>query len=192
MSENTKELQATIKQAFSSIIQAYSAQTNQECLKNTPRRAADAFCFLTSGYKKTLKKVINGAVYCTKSKDLVLVQAIEFYSLCEHHLLPMIGKCHIAYLPNKKILGVSKMPRIVDLYARRLQLQERLTDQIVQAIDQSVQPHGTMVIMEASHLCVLMRGVEKQHPLLKTVATTGAFKNISQQTMVYNLLKHGA
>jgi len=192
MSENTKELQATIKQAFSSIIQAYSAQTNEECLKNTPKRAADSFCFLTKGYRKTLEEVLNGAIYDTESKDLVLAQGIEFYSLCEHHLLPMIGKCHIAYLPNKKILGVSKMPRIVDLYARRLQLQERLTDQIAKAVDQSIRPHGTIVIMEASHLCVLMRGVEKQHPLLKTVATTGIFKDVAQQTMVYNLLKHGA
>ena len=192
MSENTNELQITVKKAFSSIIQAFSAQTNLECLKNTPKRAADSFCFLTKGYRFTLDEVVNNAIYRTDSKDLVLAQDIEFYSLCEHHLLPMIGKCHIAYLPNKKILGVSKMPRIVDLYARRLQLQERLTDQIAQAIDQSIQPHGTIVIMEASHLCVLMRGVEKQHPLLKTIATTGVFKDVNQQTMVYNLLKYGA
>jgi GTP cyclohydrolase I len=188
MSENRTKLQETLKAAFSSIIHAYGEQTNEECLKNTPSRAAETFHFLTQGYRRTLKSVVNGAVYNTDSNDLVLVQDIEFYSLCEHHLLPMVGKCHIAYLPNKKILGVSKMPRIVDLYARRLQLQERLTDQIAQAIDQSVQPHGTLVIMEASHLCVLMRGVEKQHPLLKTIATTGVFEDLNKQTMVYNLL----
>ena len=188
MSENKNELQTEAKKAFSSIINVLSDKLNPECLKNTPQRAADAFCFLTKGYELTLKDVVKDAVYDTKSKDLVLVQDIEFYSLCEHHLLPMIGKCHIAYLPNKKILGVSKMPRIVDLYARRLQLQEHLTDQIAQAIDQSIQPHGTIVIMKASHLCMLMRGVEKQHPLLKTIATTGVFKDATQQALVYNLL----
>ena len=188
MSENFTDLQKTLKIAFSSIVQAYNSQTNEECLKNTPKRASDAFYFLTQGYRLTLESVVNDAIYDTESKDLVLIQDIEFYSLCEHHLLPMVGKCHIAYLPNKKILGVSKMPRIIDLYARRLQLQERLTDQIAQAINQTIQPHGVFVMMEASHLCVLMRGVEKQHPLLKTVATTGVFKDIHQQTMVYNLL----
>lgn len=189
MSTKTSELHAALKEAFSKIVHTHQCHMDAECLQKTPKRAADAFCFLTQGYRQTLSEIVNDAIYTTDSQDLVLIKDIEFYSLCEHHLLPMIGKCHIGYLPNRKILGVSKMPRIVDLYARRFQLQERLTDQIAQAIDQSIQPRGTMVIMEASHLCVLMRGVEKQHPLLKTVATTGKFKDIDQQMSIYNLIK---
>jgi GTP cyclohydrolase I len=184
---NTNKLQS-LKSAFSQVVSTYQNELNAECLKNTPLRAANALHFLTQGYHQTVEDTVKNAVYRTSSDDLVIVKDIEFYSLCEHHLLPMIGKCHIAYLPKGKILGISKIPRIVDLYARRLQLQERLTDQIAQAIHQSITPRGVMVIMEASHLCVLMRGVEKQNPLLKTITSIGEFEQTDKQMMLHRLL----
>ena len=135
----------------------------REGLVNTPMRSEKALKFLTSGYTTDLHEIVNGAIFNEKSDGLVIVKDIEFYSLCEHHMLPFYGKAHVAYLPKNKIIGLSKIPRIVDMFARRLQVQERLTQQIALAIKEVLDPHGVGVIVEARHFCMMMRGVEKQH-----------------------------
>ena len=145
-------------------------------LKSTPRRVAEGLRFLTSGYAADLEKLMNGAVFRDPVDEMVVVKDIELYSLCEHHLLPFFGKCHVGYLPRGKIVGLSKLPRIVDAYARRLQVQERLTTQIAQAIMQAVHPLGVGVVIEASHLCMMMRGVQKQNSRAVTSCMLGGFK----------------
>src|SRR5207253_6080945 len=127
-------------------------------LKNTPSRVAKSLEFLTRGYEQSPKSVLNNALFDVKSDEMVIVKDIDFYSLCEHHMLPFFGKCHIAYLPGKKVIGLSKLPRLVDVYARRLQVQERMTSEIAKTIEQLIQPQGVGVVIEAQHLCMLMRG----------------------------------
>ncbi len=145
-------------------------------LRDTPRRVAKSFEFLTSGYRADLDAVINDALFDVEYSEMVIVRDIDFYSLCEHHLLPFFGKCHVAYLPAKKVIGLSKLPRIVEIFARRLQVQERLTSQIANAITGKVQPLGVAVVMEATHLCMAMRGVEKQNSVTVTSAMEGVFR----------------
>lgn len=161
----------------------------REGLVDTPKRAAAAFRFLNSGYNQRLERVLNNAVFEADTEDMVIVKDIELYSLCEHHLLPFIGKCHVAYLPKGKVIGLSKVARIVEMYARRLQIQERLTKQIADAIQTAVDPAGVAVVIEAKHLCMMMRGVEKQNSVMTTSSMLGLFrKQISTRSEFLNLI----
>ena len=146
-------------------------------LANTPERVDKALKFLTSGYRMDIKKVVNGALFDVKYDEMVIVRDIEFFSMCEHHMLPFFGKMHVAYLPKTKVIGLSKIPRIVDVFARRLQIQERLTQQVAQTIQEIIDPVGVGVICEARHFCMMMRGVEKQHSGAMTSAMLGAFRD---------------
>ena len=173
----------------SQLIQAIGEDITREGLVDTPKRAAAAFRFLNNGYHKSLENVLNNAIFESDTEDMVIVKDIELYSLCEHHLLPFIGKCHVAYLPTGKVLGLSKIARIVDMYARRLQIQERLTKQIADAIQVAVNPRGVAVVIEAKHLCMMMRGVEKQNSVMTTSVMTGIFrKEISTRSEFLNLI----
>ena len=159
------------------LIRELGEDTEREGLLNTPDRVARSLRFLLSGYELNVADVINGAVFAESYQEMVLVRDIEVYSLCEHHLLPFFGKAHVAYLPRGRILGLSKLPRIVEVFARRLQVQERLTTQIASALDEALDPYGTAVVIDASHLCMMMRGVEKQNSRTVTSAVTGAFQD---------------
>jgi GTP cyclohydrolase I len=165
-----------MEEHFSKIITAIGEDVTREGLIDTPKRAAKAFKFLNNGYEKTLEEVLNGAIFEADTEDMVIVKDIELYSLCEHHLLPFIGKCHIAYLPQGKVVGLSKLARIVDMYARRLQIQEKLTKQIADAVETAVNARGVAVVIEAKHLCMMMRGVEKQNSVMTTSVMTGIFR----------------
>ena len=149
---------------------------SREGLVGTPNRAAKAFDFLTRGYREDIDSLVNGAIFQSASRDMVLVKNIEFYSLCEHHILPFFGKVHVAYLPSGKVIGLSKIPRIVDVFARRLQIQENLTEQIARCIEQVTGARGVAVVVEARHMCMLMRGVEKQAASMLTSSLSGAFQ----------------
>ena len=155
--------------------------THREGLRETPERAAKALEFLTGGYQMKVEDVLNGALYSVSYDEMVIVKDIELFSLCEHHLLPFFGKCHVAYLPDKKVVGLSKIPRLVDMFARRLQIQERLTQQIAETLQEQIGPQGVGVVVEARHLCMMMRGVEKQHSQTVTSAMLGVFRE-QQQT----------
>jgi GTP cyclohydrolase I len=148
----------------------------REGLEKTPARVENALRFLTSGYHQDVKEVLNGAFYSESNDEMILVKDIDLYSLCEHHMLPFFGKCHVAYLPNKKVVGISKIARLIELYSRRLQIQERLTFQIARAIEEHLQPLGVAVLIEARHLCMIMRGVQKQDSMAVTRAMLGKFK----------------
>jgi GTP cyclohydrolase IA len=149
----------------------------REGLEKTPERVAKAYRYLTSGYSQNVADVLNEALFTEEYDEMVVVKDIDFYSLCEHHLLPFLGKCHIAYMPSRRIVGLSKIPRLVEMFSRRLQVQERLTTQIAQTINEVLQPRGVAVVMEALHLCMLMRGVEKQNSKAVTSAMLGAFRD---------------
>lgn len=152
----------------------------REGLKATPRRVAHAWDFLTSGYRTDIDEVINGAIFNEAINNMVIIRDVELYSMCEHHMLPFYGRCHIGYIPqNGKVLGISKLARLVDTFSRRLQLQERLTDQIASCIMDAIQPEGVGVIVEAHHLCMMMRGVEKQNSMMTTSAVLGSFRKES-------------
>lgn len=159
------------------IIEAVGEDTSRPGLLDTPKRAAKAFEFLTRGYQQNLDTVVNDALFPTDSTEMVLVQDIEMYSMCEHHLLPFIGRCHVAYIPQGKVLGLSKVARIVDMYARRLQIQEQLTVQIANAVQSVTDAWGVGVIIEAEHMCMMMRGVEKQNSITKTSTMLGSFRD---------------
>lgn len=161
---------------YRQLIEGVGENVSRDGLRQTPLRAAKAFDFLTRGYHQTLEEVVNDAVFDSSNDEMVIVQDIEVYSLCEHHLLPFLGKCHVAYLPTGKVIGLSKIARIVDMYASRLQIQENLTSQIAEAVDRITQPRGVGVVVEARHLCMMMRGVEKQNSLMKTSMMIGAFR----------------
>ncbi len=165
-----------MKDNFANIISAVGEDLQRDGLKDTPERAAKAFQFLTRGYKQNLDEVVNGAIFESDNDEMVLVKDIEVYSLCEHHLLPFIGKCHVAYLPQGKVIGLSKIARIVDMYARRLQIQENMTKQIAETIMQVTGARGVAVVLEAKHLCMMMRGVEKQNSMMTTSMMLGAFR----------------
>ena len=163
----------------------------REGLERTPERFEKAMRFLTSGYRQSPEKLLNGAMFSVCYDEMVVVKDIELYSLCEHHLLPFFGKCHVAYLPNKRVVGLSKVARLVNMYARRLQIQERLTSQIAQTINEHLKPQGVGVIIEARHLCMVMRGVEKQHSAAVTSAMLGAFRTNKQTRDEFLSLVHG-
>jgi GTP cyclohydrolase I len=150
---------------------------DREGLISTPKRVTEAYEFLTKGYKQDIKEVLNDAIFTEKYDEMVLVKNIDFYSLCEHHMLPFYGKVHVAYIPNGKIVGLSKIPRIVDVFARRLQVQERMTQQIAETLDEYLQPIGVAVVSEAYHMCMMMRGVEKQNSSATSSAMLGVFKD---------------
>jgi GTP cyclohydrolase I len=149
----------------------------REGLLKTPERVARSLRFLTSGYRQDVDKVLNGALYSVAYDEMVIVKDIEIFSLCEHHLLPFFGRCHVAYIPTQKVIGLSKIPRLVDVFARRLQVQERLTNQIAQTIMEKIEPLGVGVVIEAKHLCMIMRGVEKQNSVAVTSAMLGVFRD---------------
>ena len=148
---------------------------DREGLIKTPTRVAQAYDFLTSGYRQDMKKLINGAIFTQETNNMVIARDIELYSLCEHHMLPFFGRCHVGYISNGKVFGISKLARMVDLYARRLQIQERLTEQIARAIMETIGAEGVGVIIEAQHLCMMMRGVEKQNSMMTTSSVLGSF-----------------
>jgi len=158
------------------IIKSIGENPEREGLLKTPRRVAESLAFLTKGYKENPKEVINGAVFHEDQKEMVILKNIDFFSLCEHHMLPFFGKCHIAYLPNGKIIGLSKLARVVEIFSRRLQVQERLTQQIAQTIQEAIEPAGVAIVMEAQHLCTQMRGVEKQNSIAVTSEMLGVFE----------------
>ncbi|MBA6412402.1 GTP cyclohydrolase I FolE [Parahaliea sp. F7430] len=170
-----------MEENWASIIEAVGEDLTRPGLVDTPKRAAKAFKFLTRGYEQSVEEVVNNALFPSDSSEMVLVQDIELYSLCEHHLLPFIGKCHVAYIPTGKVLGLSKVARIVDVFARRLQIQEALTTQIATTVMDVTGAEGVGVIIEAQHMCMMMRGVEKQNSIMKTSAMLGSFRN-SQKT----------
>jgi len=162
------------------VIALVGEDPEREGLRKTPERFEKALKFLTSGYHQNLDSVLNGATFSVSYDEMVVVKDIEFFSLCEHHLLPFFGKAHVAYLPSKRVLGLSKIARLVNMYARRLQIQERMTSQIAEAISEKISPEGVGVIIEARHLCMQMRGVEKQHGQAVTSAMLGSFRNNKQ------------
>src|SRR5205809_3702389 len=158
---------------------------DREGLRNTPKRVEKAYKFLTSGYGADIDQVVNNALFTVDYSEMVIVKDIDFYSLCEHHLLPFFGKCHVAYIPSNKVIGLSKIPRLVDVFARRLQVQERLTHQIAEIIQEKIQPLGVAVVMEGTHLCMAMRGVEKQNSFAVTSAMLGAFRDNARTRMEF-------
>jgi len=164
---------------------------SREGLVRTPKRVAEALRFLTSGYGADVDDVLNGALFSVDYSEMVIVRDIDFYSLCEHHLLPFFGRCHVAYIPNGRVIGLSKIPRLVEIFARRLQLQERMTNQIAETIRTKVNPLGVAVVCEGTHLCMAMRGVEKQNSYTITSAMVGAFRDNARTRMEFlELLKH--
>jgi GTP cyclohydrolase IA len=175
--ENTVIDNIPIEQAVHSIIRGLGEDPDREGLRRTPQRVANAMKFLTDGYDRNVEDVINGAVFDEKYNEMVIVRDIDVFSLCEHHLLPFYGRAHVAYIPNGKIVGLSKLPRIVDMFAKRLQVQERLTQQIAQTLFDVLNPDGVAVVIEARHMCMMMRGVEKQNSLATTSAMLGVFQN---------------
>src|SRR6187200_3046410 len=167
------------------VLTALGEDPAREGLLGTPRRVEDALKFLTSGYAADIDAVINDALFTVDYSEMVIVKDIDFYSLCEHHLLPFFGKCHIAYIPSARVIGLSKIPRIVDVFSRRLQVQERLTNQIADVIRDKIAPVGVAVVMEATHLCMSMRGVEKQNSFAVTSAMVGAFRDNARTRMEF-------
>jgi GTP cyclohydrolase I len=168
---------ASIAAQVKDVLRAIGEDPNREGLVRTPERAAKALRYLTSGYSADIRQIVNGALFDVKYDEVVIVRDIEFFSLCEHHLLPFFGKMHVAYLPDEKVIGLSKIPRLVDVFARRLQIQERLTQQVAETIQDLVNPKGVGVICEARHFCMMMRGVEKQQSGAITSAMLGAFRD---------------
>jgi GTP cyclohydrolase I len=176
--------------AYSSILTEIGEDLHRDGLRDTPTRAAKAMQFLTRGYAQTVDEVVNGALFESNTSEMILVKDIEMYSLCEHHMLPFIGKCHVGYLPTGKVLGLSKIARIVDMYARRLQIQENLTKQIADSIMQVTKASGVGVIIEAQHMCMMMRGVEKQNSVMTTSVMLGHFRsNQTTRTEFLSLIK---
>jgi GTP cyclohydrolase IA len=164
---------------------------SREGLLDTPRRVEKAFKFLTSGYRADVDAALNNALFTVDYNEMVIVKDVDFYSLCEHHLLPFFGKCHVAYIPRTKVIGLSKIPRLVDIFARRLQIQERLTAQIADTISEKIDPLGVAVVMEATHLCMAMRGVEKQNSFAVTSSMLGVFRDNARTRMEFlELIKH--
>ncbi|HIO21105.1 MAG TPA: GTP cyclohydrolase I FolE, partial [Nitrospirales bacterium] len=177
LTQTAPDIRTLIEQLLISV----GENPSREGLEKTPERVEKAFQFMTKGYQEDVDDVLNGALFQIDYDEMVIVKDIDFYSLCEHHLLPFFGKCHIAYIPNGKIVGLSKIPRLVDIFSRRLQVQERLTVQIAEALEARLQPQGVAVVVEGFHLCMMMRGVQKQNAYATTSSMLGVFRN-QQQT----------
>jgi len=180
-----------IKTNYEDILHLLGEDKSREGLLKTPERAAKAMKFLTEGYEQDPKQILQGAMFEETYNEMVIVKDIELYSLCEHHILPFFGKAHIAYIPNGHIVGLSKIPRIVDVFARRLQVQERLTEQILDCINDTLQPRGVAVVIEASHMCMMMRGVQKQNSTTTTSGFRGAFKDTDTRNEFLKLISSG-
>lgn len=178
-----------LKKRFGDILDFVGENKERDGLLKTPERAAKAMQFLTHGYDIEPKKILEGALFEEHFNEMVIVKDIEVYSLCEHHILPFYGKAHVAYIPNGRIVGLSKIPRVVDAFARRLQVQERLTRQVLECIDETLSPQGVAVIIEAAHMCMMMRGVQKQNSVTTTSAFTGAFNKQETRTEFLNLVQ---
>ena len=178
--QDEKRTIETMTDCFRDIITLLGEDVEREGMVRTPERAAKAFWFLTRGYRQDISKLINEAVFTSDTDEMVIVRNIEMYSLCEHHMLPFIGKCHVAYLPNGKVLGLSKIARIVDYYARRLQIQEVLTKQIAECVHSAIDGKGVGVVIEAQHMCMMMRGVEKQNSVMTTSCMLNNFRSHPQ------------
>jgi GTP cyclohydrolase I len=174
-----------MEEQYRAILEIIGEDPRRGGLLDTPARAAKAMSFLTRGYNETLEQVVNSALFDSETSEMILVQDIELYSMCEHHMLPFIGKCHVAYVPTGKVLGLSKVARIVDMYARRLQIQENLTKQIAEAIQKVTEASGVGVIIEAQHMCMMMRGVEKQNSKMKTSVMLGSFRDNQSTRMEF-------
>ena len=179
-----------IKNNYQSVIEQLGEDVTREGLVKTPERAAKAMQFLTSGYDQDPAAVLKGAMFAEDYQDMVIIKDIELYSLCEHHMLPFFGKAHIAYIPNGHIVGLSKIPRIVDIFARRLQVQERLTHDILECIDKTLKPQGVAVVIEASHMCMMMRGVQKQNSVTTTSGFRGQFEKEGTRSEFLNLISN--
>lgn len=172
-----EELIEDLKSTFNKILEGVGEDTSRDGIVKTPERAAKAMMFLTQGYQQDASAILRSAMFKEDYSEMVIVKDIELYSLCEHHMLPFFGKAHVAYIPNGYIVGLSKIPRVVDVYARRLQVQERLTLEVRDVIHETLQPLGVAVVIEAQHLCMMMRGVQKQNSVTTTSAFTGEFRN---------------
>ncbi len=170
-----------MQKEFAEIISKIGEDGQREGLARTPERASEAFRYLTRGYRQSLEEIVNGALFASEVSEMVVVRSIEFFSLCEHHILPFFGKCHVAYVPAGQLIGLSKIPRIVDMYASRLQIQEKLTMEVAEAVQKVTKSRGAGVVIEAQHLCMMMRGVQKQNSALRTSAMLGVFRD-SQNT----------
>jgi GTP cyclohydrolase I len=175
-SDSSEERNPVLERLIRDVLKEIGEDPSREGLERTPERVAKAYRYLTSGYGQDPAEVLNGALFTEDYDEMVVVKDIDFYSVCEHHVLPFFGKCHVAYMPSHKIVGLSKIARLVEMYSRRLQVQERLTTQIAQTINEVLQPRGVAVVMEALHMCMLMRGVEKQNSKAVTSAMLGAFR----------------
>ncbi len=184
----SKEVTTDLSKKFHGLLAQLGENPEREGLLKTPERAAKAMQFLTHGYEMDAAKILKSAMFSEDYSEMVLIKDIEVYSLCEHHMLPFFGKAHIAYIPNGKIVGLSKIPRVVDVFARRLQVQERLTHEILNCIQDTLEPLGVAIVMEARHMCMMMRGVQKQNSVTTTSAFTGAFKAQATRTEFLNLV----
>ena len=171
---------AVMTNLITQLLKALGEVPGRNGLLKTPERVAKALLFMTKGYHEDIERLLNGALFPIEYDEMVIVKDIDFFSMCEHHMLPFFGKCHVGYLPNKKVVGLSKIPRVVDAFARRLQVQERLTTQIAETLKRKLDAHGVAVVMEARHLCMMMRGVEKQNTLAVTSSMLGAFRTQEQ------------
>ena len=185
---DTLPLADEIKFNFFKIIELLGENTEREGLEKTPMRAAKAMKFLTKGYEEDPKQILQSAMFSEYYNEMVIVKDIELYSLCEHHMLPFFGKAHIAYIPNGKIVGLSKIPRVVDVFSRRLQVQERLTEQVLDCINETLEPVGVGVVIEASHMCMMMRGVQKQNSTTTTSGFRGSFKETDTRNEFLKLI----
>ncbi len=185
--EAEANLQAMI-QSYQTILERLGEDVNREGLLKTPERAGKAMRFLTKGYEEDAEAILRSAMFREDYSEMVIVKDIELYSLCEHHLLPFYGKAHVAYIPNGHIVGLSKIPRVIDVFARRLQVQERLTDQILHCIQNTLNPLGVAIVIEAKHMCMMMRGVQKQNSLTTTSAFTGEFQRVETRSEFLSLI----
>jgi GTP cyclohydrolase I len=182
----SKDLQeASLDELIRELLIRIGEDPDREGLLETPQRVAKALSHLTSGYQQNPKEVLNNALYSVKYDEMVIVRDIDFFSLCEHHLLPFFGKCHVAYIPDQKVIGLSKVARLVEMYARRLQIQERMTCQIAETLNEAINPLGVGVVIEAQHLCMIMRGVEKQNSQAMTSSMLGVFRNEGQTRLEF-------
>lgn len=188
LEEYNIEITQGVRNFYERILSEIGEDTQREGLKKTPERAAKAMLFLTQGYRQNAVEILKSAMFKETYSEMVIIKDIEMYSLCEHHMLPFFGKAHVAYIPDGHIVGLSKIPRVVDVFARRLQVQERLTDDIVECINQTLKPRGVAVVIEAAHMCMMMRGVQKQNSVTTTSGFRGQFEKIETRNEFLKLI----